>query len=70
MTASSLVDPVAQRRGVARAPGGHVVGRARDAGHRCSRFGAVAETGTPQPSRCGGPLGFVVGVHVVFLDLT
>ncbi|SDN93732.1 GNAT family N-acetyltransferase [Geodermatophilus sp. DSM 45219] len=84
-TASFLVDPAAQGRGVGRALGEHVVGWARSAGYRGIRFTAVVETDTPAVSLWRS-LGFVVigtvpgafdhpehgfvGLHVVFRDLT
>jgi GNAT superfamily N-acetyltransferase len=84
-TASFLVDPVAQGRGVGRALGEHGVGWARDAGYRGIQFNAVVETNTSAVSLWRS-LGFVVvgtvpgafhhpehgyvGLHVMHLDLT
>jgi L-amino acid N-acyltransferase YncA len=45
-TASFMVDPSAQGRGVGRALGEHVLGWARDAGYRAMQFNAVVETNT------------------------
>jgi GNAT superfamily N-acetyltransferase len=83
-TASFLVDPAAQGRGVGRALGEHVVGWAHDAGYRGIQFNAVVETNTPAVSLWRS-LGFVVvgtvpgafhhpehgyvGLHVMYLDL-
>ena len=84
-TASFLVDPAAQGRGVGRALAEHVVAWARAAGYRGIQFNAVVETNTPAVSLWRS-LGFVVvgtvpgafddpehgyvGLHVMFLDLT
>ncbi len=84
-TASFLVDPAAQGRGVGRLLGGHVVAWARDAGYRGIQFNAVVETNAPAVSLWRS-LGFVVvgtvpgafdhpehgyvGLHVMYLDLT
>jgi GNAT superfamily N-acetyltransferase len=84
-TASFLVDPAAQGRGVGRALGEHVVGWACDAGYRGIQFNAVVETNTPAVTLWRS-LGFVVvgtvpgafshpehgyvGLHVMYLDLT
>ncbi len=43
-TASFMVDPARQARGVGRALGEHVVEWARDAGYRAIQFNAVVET--------------------------
>jgi len=83
-TASFLVDPAAQGRGVGRALGEHVVGWAHDARYRGIQFNAVVETNTPAVSLWRS-LGFVVvgtvpgafhhpehgyvGLHVMYLDL-
>jgi GNAT superfamily N-acetyltransferase len=45
-TASFMVDPAAQGRGVGRALGEHVVAWAREAGYRAIQFNAVVETNT------------------------
>jgi GNAT superfamily N-acetyltransferase len=84
-TASFLVDPAAQGRGVGRALGEHVVGWARAGGYRGIQFNAVVETNVPAV-RLWRSLGFevigtvpgafhhpehgYVGLHVMFLDLT
>ncbi|SFP00587.1 Ribosomal protein S18 acetylase RimI [Geodermatophilus dictyosporus] len=84
-TASFLVDPAAQGRGVGRLLGEHVVAWARDAGYRGIQFNAVVETDTPAVSLWRS-LGFTVvgtvpgafdhpehghvGLHVMHLDLT
>ncbi len=84
-TASFLVDPAVQGRGVGRALGEHVVGWARDAGYRGIQFNAVVETNAPAV-RLWRSLGFqvlatvpgaydhpehgYVGLHVMYLDLT
>ena len=83
-TASFLVDPAAQGRGVGRALGEHVVAWARDVGYRGIQFNAVVETNTAAVSLWRS-LGFVVvgtvpgafhdpehgyvGLHVMFLAL-
>ncbi len=84
-TASFLVDPAAQGRGVGRLLGEHVVARARGAGYRGIQSNAVVETNTPAVALWRS-LGFVVvgtvpgafrhpdhgyvGLHVMYLDLT
>ncbi len=84
-TASFLVDPAAQGRGVGRLLGEHVVAWARGAGYRGIQFNAVVETNAPAVALWRS-LGFVVvgtvpgafrhpehgfvGLHVMSLDLT
>jgi GNAT superfamily N-acetyltransferase len=84
-TASFLVDPAAQGRGVGRLLGEHVVAWARGAGYRGIQFNAVVETNAPAVALWRS-LGFVVvgtvpgafrhpehgfvGLHVMHLDLT
>ena len=83
-TASFMVDPAAQGRGVGRALGEHVVAWARDAGYRAIQFNAVVETNTGAV-RLWQSLGFrilatvpgafdhpehgYVGLHVMYLEL-
>jgi GNAT superfamily N-acetyltransferase len=83
-TASFMVDPAAQGRGVGRALGEYVVERARRAGCRGIQFNAVVETNTPAV-RLWQALGFrilatvpeafdhrtngLVGLHVMYLKL-
>ena len=83
-TASFMVDPAAQGRGVGRALGEHVVAWAREAGYRAMQFNAVVETNTAAV-RLWQSLGFriigtvpgafehpehgFVGLHVMHLDL-
>ena len=83
-TASFMVDPAAQGRGVGRALGEHVVAWARDAGYRAMQFNAVVETNTGAV-RLWQSLGFrilttvpgafdhaehgYVGLHVMYLEL-
>jgi GNAT superfamily N-acetyltransferase len=83
-TASFMVDPAAQGRGVGRALGEHVVGWARDAGYRAIQFNAVVETNTGAV-HLWQSLGFrilatvprafdhaehgYVGLHVMYLEL-
>jgi GNAT superfamily N-acetyltransferase len=84
-TASFLVDPAAQGRGVGRALGEHVVDWARAAGYRGIQFNAVVETNAPAvhlwrslgfrvigtvPGAFHDPDNGYVGLHVMFLDLT
>ncbi|QEC50743.1 GNAT family N-acetyltransferase [Baekduia soli] len=45
-TASFMVDPAAQGRGVGRALGEHAIAWATDAGYRAMQFNAVVETNT------------------------
>ncbi|MCV2491859.1 GNAT family N-acetyltransferase [Geodermatophilus sp. YIM 151500] len=83
-TASFMVDPGHQGRGVGRALGEHVVQWARDAGYRGIQFNAVVETNTAAV-RLWQALGFrivgtvpgafnhaehgFVGLHVMHLSL-
>jgi GNAT superfamily N-acetyltransferase len=83
-TASFMVDPTQQQRGVGRALGEHVVGWARGAGYRGIQFNAVVETNQAAVSLWQS-LGFRilatvpgafdhpdhghVGLHLMFLDL-
>lgn len=83
-TASFMVDPAAQGRGVGRALGEHVVAWARDAGYRAIQFNAVVETNTGAV-HLWQSLGFrilatvpgafdhaehgFVGLHVMYLEL-
>ena len=83
-TASFMVDPAAQGRGVGRALGAHVVAWAREAGYRAIQFNAVVETNTGAvhlwqslgfriPTTVPGAFdhaehGFV-GLHVMYLEL-
>ena len=84
-TASFLVDPAAQGRGVGRALGEHVVDWARAACYRGIQFNAVVETNAPAvhlwrslgfrvigtvPGAFHDPDHGYVGLHVMVLDLT
>ena len=84
VTASFMVDPRRQGRGVGRALGRHVIERARASGDRGIRFNAVVETNAPAV-HLWRSLGFevtgtvprafrharhgYVGLAVMFLDL-
>ena len=83
-TASFMVDPTRQRRGVGRALGEHVVGWARSAGYRGIQFNAVVETNQAAvslwqslgfrilatvPGAFDHPEHGPVGLHLMFLDL-
>ncbi|HEX6151054.1 GNAT family N-acetyltransferase [Nocardioides sp.] len=83
-TASFMVSPTAQGRGIGRALAEHVVGRLREQGYRGIQFNAVVETNTAAV-RLWQALGFRivgtvpgafesashghVGLHVMYLDL-
>lgn len=83
-TASFMVDPVVQSRGLGRALGEHVIAWARAGGYSGIQFNAVVETNTAAV-RLWQSLGFEilgtvprafrhpehgdVGLHVMFLDL-
>lgn len=83
-TASFMVDPEAQGRGVGRALGRYVVDWARDAGYHSMQFNAVVETNTAAVALWKS-LGFeiigtvpeafdhatagLVGLHVMYLRL-
>ena len=84
-TASFLVSPRQQGRGVGRALGHHVVEWARGAGYRGIQFNAVVETNeaavrlwqslgfrilTTVPGAFDHPEHGFVGLHVMFLDLS
>jgi L-amino acid N-acyltransferase YncA len=58
-TASFMVDPAQQGKGVGRALGGHVVEWARGEGYRSIQFNAVVETNTAAV-RLWQSLGFVI----------
>jgi GNAT superfamily N-acetyltransferase len=83
-TASFMVDPAAQGRGVGRALGEHVVAWAREAGYRAIQFNAVVETNTGAvglwqslgfrilttvPGAFDHPEHGYVGLHVMYLEL-
>lgn len=83
-TASFMVDPAAQGRGVGRALGEHVVAWAREAGYRAMQFNAVVETNTGAvhlwqslgfrilttvPGAFDHPEHGYVGLHVMYLEL-
>src|SRR6266571_1021922 len=83
-TASFMVDPDCQRRGVGRALGEHVVSSARAAGYRGMQFNAVVETNTGAvalwrslgfdvlttvPGAFEHPRHGFVGLHVMFRSL-
>jgi len=83
-TASFMVDPAAQGRGVGRALGEHVVAWAREAGYRAIQFNAVVETNTGAvhlwqslgfrilttvPGAFDDPERGYVGLHVMYLEL-
>jgi GNAT superfamily N-acetyltransferase len=83
-TASFLVDPALQGRGIGKALGEHVVGWARDAGYRGIQFNAVVETNAAAvhvwqslgfrilatvPGAFDHPEHGYVGLHLMFLDL-
>ena len=83
-TASFMVDPAHQGRGVGRALGEHVVARAREAGYRAIQFNAVVETNRPAvalwqslgfrivgtvPGAFAHPRHGYVGLHVMHLPL-
>ena len=80
-TASFMVDPTAQGRGVGRALGTYVVEQARAAGYRSMQFNAVVETNvaavalwqalgfeilTTVPEAFDHPTHGLVGLHVMF----
>jgi GNAT superfamily N-acetyltransferase len=84
-TASFMVDPASQGRGVGRALGEHVVAWARAGGFRSMQFNAVVETNTAAvalwqelgfrvlttvPDAFDHPSHGLVGLHIMFLDLT
>lgn len=83
-TASFMVHPQEQGRGVGRALGEHVVARSRAAGYRGIQFNAVVETNTAAvalwqslgfrvlttvPGAFAHPRHGYVGLHVMFLPL-
>jgi GNAT superfamily N-acetyltransferase len=83
-TASFMVDPAAQGRGVGRALGTYVVEWARAAGYRSMQFNAVVETNvaavalwqalgfeilTTVPEAFDHPTQGLVGLHVMFQRL-
>lgn len=82
-TASFMVDPAAQGRGLGRALGEHVVAWARDTGYRAIQFNAVVETNTGAvhlwqslgfrilttvPGAFDHPEHGYVGLHVMYLE--
>ena len=83
-TASFMVDPAGQHRGVGRALGAHVVAAARADGFRSMQFNAVVETNTRAvalwrslgfaivgtvPEAFDHPVHGFVGLHVMHLRL-
>ncbi len=83
-TASFMVDPAAQGKGVGRALGTYAVEWARDAGYRSMQFNAVVETNaaavalwaelgfeilTTVPEAFDHPVHGLVGLHVMFRRL-
>jgi L-amino acid N-acyltransferase YncA len=83
-TASFMVDPAAQGRGIGRALGEHVVAWARAGGYRSIQFNAVVETNTAAvrlwqalgfrilatvPEAFDHPAHGLVGLHIMVLDL-
>ena len=83
-TASFMVDPAAQGKGVGRALGGYAVAWARAAGYRSMQFNAVVETNaaavalwqelgfeilTTVPEAFDHPAHGLVGLHVMFRRL-
>lgn len=83
-TASFMVDPAAQGRGVGRALGGYVIQWARAAGYRGMQFNAVVETNTAAvrlwqalgftilatvPEAFNHPRYGLVGLHVMYQRL-
>lgn len=83
-TASFMVDPARQTRGVGRALGEYTIAWARDAGYRAMRFNAVVETNTAAvrlwqalgfqilatiPEAFDHPRHGLVGLHVMYRRL-
>lgn len=83
-TATFMVDPACQGRGVGHALGEYVINWARDAGYRSIQFNAVVETNTAAvhlwqalgfeilatvPEAFDHPRFGLVGLHVMFLRL-
>ena len=83
-TASFMVDPAAQGKGVGRALGAYAVEWARDAGFRSMQFNAVVETNTAAvglwqslgfeilatvPEAFDHPTNGLVGLHVMYRRL-
>jgi GNAT superfamily N-acetyltransferase len=83
-TASFMVDPAAQGRGIGRALGEHVIDWAGAAGYRGIQFNAVVETNTAAvhlwrelgfqiigtvPAAFAHPARGYVGLHVMYLPL-